>query len=62
MTTVHSASDLEASAFIPKEKLRGIPSNSVVHRPKEDSSGLRIPLPIHQYNKHIGGSDANSQA
>ncbi|WP_375449345.1 hypothetical protein [uncultured Nostoc sp.] len=62
MTTVHSASNLESSVFIPKEKRRGIPTNSVVQKPNNEGVVLPISLPIREYNKHIGGSDANSQA
>ena len=60
MTTVPSASDLEPSEFIPKEKIRGIPNDSML-KFTNGSITLPIPLPIREYNKHIGGSDANSQ-
>lgn len=60
MTTVHSARDLEKSEFIPKEKRRGIPNDSMLQSTNGDMA-LPIPLPIREYNKHMGGSDANSQ-
>lgn len=60
ITTVHSASNLESSVFIPKEKRRGIPTNSVVQKPNNEGIALPIPLPIREYNKHMGGFDANS--
>lgn len=60
MTTVHSARDLEKSEFIPKEKRRGISNDSMLQSTNGDMA-LPIPLPIREYNKHMGGSDANSQ-
>ena len=62
MTTVHSARDLESSVFIPEEKRRGIPTNSAIQDPNQDNLALPTPLPIREYNKHMGGSNVNSQA
>ena len=62
MTTVHSACDLESSVFLPKEKRRGIPTNSAIQDHNQENLALLILLPIREYNKHMGGSDVNSQA
>lgn len=60
MTTVHSVEDIEISEFILSQKRRSIPLDSVIETP-ESNKVLPIPLPIREYNKHMGGSDANAQ-
>lgn len=62
MTTVHSACDLESSVFIPKEKRHGILTNSAIQDHSQENLALLILLLICKYNKHMGGSDVNSQA
>lgn len=57
MTTVHSVEDIETFEFISSQKRRGIPSNSVIETP-DGNQALPIHLPIREYNKHMGGSDA----
>ena len=60
MTIVHSVQDIEKSEYISHQKRRGIPTNSTVTT-LDGSEVLPIPLPIREYNKHMGGSDANAQ-
>ena len=61
MTTVHSASNLEKLEFIPKEIRQGIIPNDSMLQLTNGNMALPIPFPIRKYNKHMGGSDANSQ-
>lgn len=58
-TTVHFVKDIEISEFTSSQKRRGIPLNSVRETP-DGNQALPIPLPIREYNKHMGGSDANA--
>ena len=60
MTTVHTNEDLKTSFYKNSRRRHGIPANSRVIVDDEEEK-LPFPMPIVEYNQHMGGSDGNAQ-
>ena len=75
MTTIHSPNEVEISDILPANQRHGIPTDVVTNRVNKLFNlpsvfahsqpvielGLPFPMPIRQYNRHMGGSDSNAQ-
>ena len=60
MTTVHTIEDLKTSFYKNSRRRHRIPANSRVIVDDEEEK-LLFPMPIVEYNQHMGGSDGNAQ-
>ena len=67
MTTIHTPDELHQYYLIEEAKRVDIPKNKAVIAKSEDQGlpsgqlGLPVPLPPHEYNLHMGGSDSSAQ-
>ncbi len=62
MSTAHTVEQAEWSVFKDLNCRKGIPDESGVWiDEKETEKGLLFPVPINDYNTHMGGSDGNAQ-
>ena len=60
LTTVHTIEDLKTSFYKNSRRHHGIPAKSRVFVDDEEEK-LPFPMPIVEYNQHMGGSDGNAQ-
>lgn len=60
MTTIHTVEEMKTDFYKNARRRHEIPTNSTV-TVEEEEEKLPFPLPIVEYNQHMGGSDGNAQ-
>ena len=61
MSTAHTATEAADSEFRSIQRRHGIPEKSAVSTGHPGEKALEFPIPIVDYNKHMGGSDGCAQ-
>ena len=62
MTTTHTIEDLSTVVYKDSRRRHGIPKDSAVTiNGDANEKKLPFPMPIVEYNQHMGGSDGNAQ-
>jgi hypothetical protein len=61
MIIIHTVKDLETDSYKNPRRRHGISINSTVIVGEKEEEKISFPLPIVEYNQHMGGSDGNAQ-
>ena len=61
MSTQHEAIQFDEYFYMDAKRRKGIPPDATVLHGDPPTENLAFPMPIHEYNKHMGGVDGNAQ-
>ena len=61
ISTAHTAAQAASSELRSVQRRYGIPEKSAISMRDAGQKGLKFPIPIVNYNKHMGGSDGCAQ-